>query len=216
MTMIGRRNGGSNLVVALAIAVLAAGIAFVVLATRVPSAPDLPALWPAPEFALVDQHGDTVRTDDLTGSPWIASFIFTNCTGVCPTISARMARLRDSLAVDGLLGRSVRLVSFTVDPARDTPAVLLDYAERYGGSSPSEWTFLTGSPPTAVRQLIQEGFHLTAVDPPADHADDDYQVMHAPRLLLVDSDGVVRAAYPAGDPDVVDRVLADVRGLAAD
>ncbi|MFW6201221.1 MAG: SCO family protein [Gemmatimonadota bacterium] len=202
---------------ALAIAVLAAGLAFVVLVTSVPSKPEPsepPALWDAPDFALIDQNGDTLRASDLDGAPWVASFVFTNCVDVCPTISARVARLRDSLAAEGRLGGDgVRLVSFTVDPERDSPDVLRGYAERYGGSPPDRWAFLTGEPASAVRELIQEGFRLSAVRPHSPADDGGYQVVHSPRLLLVDGDGIVRATYPATDAGVVARVLEDLRTI---
>ena len=75
--------------------------------------------WEIPPFHLVDQNGDTLRSSDLLGRPWVASFIFTNCPGVCPLISARMARIRDVLRSEGRLGLEVRLVSFTVVPSRN-------------------------------------------------------------------------------------------------
>lgn len=178
---------------------------------------DLAVLWPAPEFALVDQEGDSLRAADLRGDVWVASFVFTNCTGVCPLITARMARLRDSLAADGLLGEEVRLVSFSVDPARDTPEALRDYADRFDAGPPPGWAFLTGSPPERVRDMIQEGFKLTAVAMPAGPADTlaGYQVSHSPRLVLVDREGRVRGTYEATDPVAVDSLLGDVRRLAA-
>lgn len=171
---------------------------------------DLPVYWDAPEFALVDQTGDSLRRSDLLGRPWVASFIFTNCTDVCPLISARMALLRDRLDRE-LPGHDVRLVSFSVDPARDTPEVLGRYAEGFGGSPPGEWAFLTGTPPGAIQDLIQEGFRLTAGAAPADSS--DYQIVHSPRLLLVDARGRVRATYDSREADVVDRILADLRRL---
>lgn len=176
--------------------------------------PALPVYWDAPEFALVHQHGDTLRTGDLMGAPWVASFVFTNCTGVCPLITQKMARLRDSLRAEGLLGGEVRLVSFSVDPARDTPPVLRDYADRFGGSPPEQWAFLTGTPPEAVRNVIQKGFKLTASMPPGhEHGGGDYQVMHSPRLVLVDAAGRVRGLYDITEPDALERLSMDLRVL---
>ena len=176
--------------------------------------PDLPVYWEAPEFTLLDQLGDTVRTADLRGTPWVASFVFTGCTSVCPLITEKMAGLRDSLAAEGRLGSEVRLVSFSVDPARDTPGVLRDYAADVGGSPPQEWAFLTGSPPEAVRSMVQEGFKLTAVAPPGhEHAGGDYQVMHSPRVLLVDAEGLVRGLYETTEPDSMEQLGRDLHVL---
>jgi cytochrome oxidase Cu insertion factor (SCO1/SenC/PrrC family) len=171
----------------------------------------LPALWEAPDFALVDQNGDTLRTADLEVTAWVAHFFFTSCTGVCPATTARMAELRDSLARNGLLGEEVRLVSISVDPARDTVPVLHEYAARFGGSPPSEWAFLTGSSPEAIRQLLEEGFKVTASPaPPAADTVTNYQVNHSPRLELVDPEGRIRATYVATEPDAVARLRSDL------
>lgn len=174
----------------------------------------LAVLWQAPDFELVDQTGDTLRTADLEGTAWVAHFFFTSCEGVCPLTTSRMAGLRDRLAADGRLGDEVRLVSVSVDPARDTVAAIRDYADRHGGSPPSEWAFLTGSPPDAVREMIETGFRVTAThDPtPADTVT-NYQVGHSPRLQLVDAQGRVRATYDATEPDAMDRLRSDLEGL---
>lgn len=171
-------------------------------------------LWEAPDFALVDQHGDTLRAAELRGKAWVVSFFFTNCSGVCPLITSRMAALRDSLAGDGLLGEEVRLVSISVDPARDTVAALRAYAARFGGSPPADWAFLTGSPPESVRTLIQQGFKVTAHLPPeAGEAGEGYQVQHTPRVELVDGRGHVRGAYDVTEPESLTRLRADLRRI---
>lgn len=174
----------------------------------------LPVYWDAPEFALTDQEGGTLSTEDLRGKVWVASFVFTNCTGVCPLTSQQLAHLRDSLRDEGLLGGEVRLVSFSVDPARDTPAALREYAEQFGGSPPEEWAFLTGNPPEAVRGMIQEGFKLTATMPSEhQHESGDYQVMHSPRLVLIDAFVQVRGVYDTSEPDVMERLRGDLLTL---
>jgi cytochrome oxidase Cu insertion factor (SCO1/SenC/PrrC family) len=181
-------------------------------ATRPPS---LPVYWSAPAFALVDQNGDTLHSADLRESIWLASFVFTHCTDFCPRVTQEMARLRDSLRAQRLLGRTVRLVSFSVDPARDTPEVLHAYAATFGGSPASEWAFLTGSPPERVLRMIEEGFHLTARLLPAGPADTiaGYQVMHSMRIALVDRQGRVRGTYQATEADAMESLRADLRWL---
>ena len=191
----------------------------------------MPEYWPAPAFELVDQEGDSLRTTDLLGSVWIASFIFTNCADVCPGITARMARLGEDLRGEGVLGSGVRLVSFTVDPERDTPDVLREYAAGFGGLDPSQWVFLTGTEPDSVREMIQSGFHLTAMKPDYEpphgdagsgsgHAGEadaaSYQVMHAPRVLLVDRHGTIRGIYDATNPESMNAVLDDALDLLED
>src|SRR5262249_24304070 len=79
-----------------------------------------PLLGAIPSFDLVERSGRRVSRADLAGRPWVADFIFTRCSGTCPAISTRMAELRRKLRDQGL---SARLVSFSVDPTHDTPAV---------------------------------------------------------------------------------------------
>ena len=185
------------------------------VAWRATRRPPLPVYWSAPGFALVNQDGDSVRLADLQGTVWLASFIFTHCTDFCPRVTQEMARLRDSLQAHGLLGQKVRLVSFSVDPARDTPEVLHAYAAKFGGSPPPDWAFLTGSPPERVLRMIEEGFHLTARLMPAGPADTiaGYQVMHSVRIALVDRHGRVRGTYQAIEFEAMETLRADLRWL---
>src|ERR1700730_155471 len=78
-----------------------------------------------PTFQLTNQNGQPFGSAQLTGKIWIADFIYTTCPGPCPMISSRMSELQKPLDKT-----DVHLVSFSVDPEKDTPAVLRGYAER--------------------------------------------------------------------------------------
>jgi len=119
----------------------------------------LPVYGSVPDFALIDQLGRPVRRADLDGKVWIASFIFTSCPDECPLMTSEMAQLQSDLAhsVD------LRFVSISVDPERDTPAVLSQYAERFN-ADPDRWFFLTGDK-RAIHRLAREGFRLGIADP---------------------------------------------------
>jgi protein SCO1 len=119
----------------------------------------LPVYGSVPDFTLIDQNGRPLRKTDLAGKIWVANFIFANCPDECPLMTAEMAKLQADLA-DVL---ELRLVSITVDPEHDTPAVLFQYAERFR-ADPERWFFLTGDKP-AIYRLAREGFRLGVVDP---------------------------------------------------
>ena len=119
----------------------------------------LPVYGSVPDFALIDQRGRPVRRGDFDGKVWIASFIFTNCPDECPLMTSEMARLQSDLAHMA----DLRFVSISVDPDRDTPAVLSQYAERFN-ADPDRWFFLTGDK-RAIYLLAREGFRLGIVDP---------------------------------------------------
>ena len=158
-----------------------------------------------PDFELTDRSGRTVRTADLKGQYWIADFIFTRCTGVCPILTARMASLGASL--DG-----VRLVSFSVDPVWDTTEVLSRYAAGVpGGADTQRWLFLTG-PREDLYRLISEGFKLNVAERPADAAAGDL-ITHSDRLVLVDPEGRIRGYYHGSDDDSARRLAHDLERL---
>jgi protein SCO1 len=163
--------------------------------------PPLPVLGSVPSFQLTDQGGHSFGSADLAGHPWVAGFIFTSCTDTCPLITARMASLARKHP-------SLRLVSFTVDPARDGPAKLLDYG-RKAGADFARWSFLTG-PVETIRTLVTHGFKLTMLggDPKAGEGD----VVHDERLVLVDGAGHIRGYYD-GDADGVARLDRDAARL---
>jgi protein SCO1/2 len=91
------------------------------------------------DFTLTDQEGRAVSRSQLLGKVWVASFIFTRCATLCPQVCATLAQLQEQIRTEP----DVRLVSFSVDPDEDTPAVLKKYAARFG-ADPERWLFLTG------------------------------------------------------------------------
>ena len=104
-------------------------------------------------FRLTERSGRAMTDADLADRVWVASFIFTHCPLSCPRITSVMKGLQARLA-----GTDVQLVSISVDPERDTPEVLADYARKFG-ADPDRWWFLTG-PKADVERLIVERFKL--------------------------------------------------------
>ena len=101
----------------------------------------------------------------------------------------------------------VHLVSFTVDPEKDTPEVLRDYAERLH-AQPGRWDFLTG-PATAIYALIRNGFKLAV----SDGADEEGVPVHSTRVGPGRSAGNIRGYYDVTAPDAVTKLLADTNHL---
>jgi protein SCO1/2 len=153
-----------------------------------------------PPFRLTDQDGQTFGTQQLLGKIWVADFVYTTCPGPCPMVSSRMAETQKPLR-----DTDVRLVSFSVDPEHDTPAILRSYADKLN-AQPNRWKFLTGDKDTIYR-LIRDGFKLTTIPNGASGP------IHSTRLVLVDRNGVIRGYYEATDADAITRLLADVHHL---
>ena len=97
-----------------------------------------------PDFTLTTQADETLRRENLRGKVVLVSFVFTTCGGSCPVTTHRMNLVAQKLAGQGLLNDDrVRLLSITLDPARDTPEALRTYMKAYD-ADPAHWTFLTG------------------------------------------------------------------------
>ena len=191
--------------------VLLLGVAWVALRHgRTSPEAGLPQLGHVPEFVLTSSDGRPLSQADLAGNIWIADFIFTRCGGLCPTLSAQMARLQSALAREGM--PAVRLISFSVDPVNDTPAVLREYAQRCH-ADPARWSFLTGDH-EAMYQLIGQGFHLAVAErPPTESSDVNELITHSDRFVLVDRNLDIRGYYHGTDEDGMKQLLTDLKSL---
>jgi len=168
-----------------------------------------PEIGKAPEFLLVNRDGRQVDSTELLGSPWVADFIFTRCALSCPRMTERM------LGLEAMEPGGLQRVSFSVDPAYDSPQVLQLYADSWGITDP-EWLFLTGEKET-IRRLVTEGFKLGLDDePPPGAASPDEPILHSTRFVLVDGTGVVRGYYDAFRPEELNRLARDYRAVAAE
>jgi len=132
-----------------------------------------------PDFEFLTHDGRKLSRADLEGKIWVANFIFTRCTGPCPLLTSRMAELQQKLGRTS--PEDVRLVSFTVDPAYDTPAVLKQYAQAIG-ADPARWVFLTG-PAAQIESTIRKGFLQPLT------TGDNGEPVHSARFVLVDRGG---------------------------
>ncbi|HEX3902834.1 MAG TPA: SCO family protein [Polyangia bacterium] len=161
-----------------------------------------------PPFALTDQRGQPFGTRELAGKVWVADFIFTSCQEACPLLSQKMAEVGHRAR---RLGPDFHLVSFSVDPTRDTPARLAEYATRYG-ANPLAWSFLTG-PADAIEAAVvggfKEGMGKEKVTAPG-NADDQqgfWQIFHGEHLVLVDRQLRIRGYFEA-TPQGLDLLMA--------
>jgi protein SCO1/2 len=188
-------------------AVLLIALNWVVFAyawTRMHPHVELQHLWEVPQFSLTDQESRTVSDQNLRGKVWIADFIFTQCAGTCPMMTSKMADLQARLK-----GASVELISFSVDPVTDTPAVLKQYANRFKADS-ARWKFLTGG--TQQVNDVELGMKI-AVEPPKGND----PLLHSTHFLLVDGKGQVRGIYDNNEINAdkgMDQLVKDAKALA--
>ncbi len=156
-----------------------------------------------PEFKLTDQEGKPFSSAQLSGKIWIADFIFTSCAGTCPQMTQKMARLQATLPAE------IELVSFSVDPARDTPSVLKKYGSQWGADF-KRWHFLTG-PEMEIGRLTKKGFRLSY----AEGTDPAEPVIHSIRFVLVDKTGTLYGYYDSSEETAMRQLVTDASALLA-
>lgn len=158
----------------------------------------LPTIGPAPDFSLTSQDGAPVALHDLRGKVVALTFIYTECADTCPLLTEKMAQVQEALGSE--FGVRIAFVSITVDPQRDTPAVLKRYAESHGARL-SGWSFLTGEP-TSIRDVIRRYGVFAA-------GAADGEVDHTFLTSLIDAGGYLRVQYMGVqfDPDELRRDL---------
>jgi protein SCO1/2 len=131
------------------------------------------------DFTLIERNGEPFEASSLRGKVWVASFFFATCPGICLKMNQSIADLQTQLDPE------VRFVSITVDPDKDTPESLREYAKRVGATD--RWLFLTGSM-RDIKDIANDSFQVAAG--PASHSE---------RLMVVDRQGRVRGSYMVSD-----------------
>jgi cytochrome oxidase Cu insertion factor (SCO1/SenC/PrrC family) len=155
-----------------------------------------------PATALSDQRGN--RFDFATGGgrTTVVSFIYTRCrdASMCPLVAAKFARMQRELR-----GTPIRLVTVTIDPAYDTPAVLARYGAAYG-ADPAVWSLVTGPPSTIDDIVARLGIVVERLRSGA--------IVHSEGVVVLDARGRV-ARFVDGAAWLPDDVLGVAREVAS-
>lgn len=154
----------------------------------------LPAPRPVADFTLTDAHGRDFDSNRLRGRPSLVFFGFTHCPDICPTTLARLAGVRRELP-------GIQIVFVSLDPERDTPAVLGRYARAFH----PDLIAVTGPP--AARAPLESSLSVFSMRVPQPGG--GYSVDHSSALYLLDAQGRWVAAF--SPPFDVDRLTADLR-----
>ncbi|KGR77776.1 SCO family protein [Ureibacillus manganicus] len=169
--------------------------------------------YPIEDFTMTDHRGNTVTLEDFKGEPWLAMFIFTNCTTVCPPMTFNMTEIQSNLIERGV--EDYKIVAFSVDPEFDTPEVLTNYLSLYPVPDDSKWHLLTGYDQTFIEQFALDSFK-TLVKKPADGG----EVMHMVTFHLVDEKGTLvknYSGYSEAEGGVpFDTIAIDIKTLIED
>jgi len=161
-----------------------------------------------PDFRLKNQLGREVSWKDLEGKVVVASFFFTHCPTICPAMTRSMMRLQTGISSGLRVGdpqaKFFHILSFSVDPERDSVAALKKWADRWS-IDPDKWWLLTGSKKEIYDLSIQH-MKLLAVD----GGQVDTAFLHTDMMVLLDKNRVVRGYYHALDTASVGRLSRDI------
>ena len=161
----------------------------------------LSKIGPAPAFTLTTQDGKRLSLKELGGKVVAITFIYTGCVDTCPLLTAKMAGLQANFGSN--FGSKVFFISITVDPERDTPAILKRYAEAHRANT-AGWAFLTGS--TAQIQQVAKRYGIYYKKMSGGDVD------HTFLTSIVDQSGTLRVQY-IGVQFKPDDLLRDIQTL---
>lgn len=139
-------------------------------------------IGPAPKFELINQDNIKITNETYKGKVYVLEFFFTTCPSICPKMNLSMLAIENTFFGNPNFG----IVSITIDPAHDTPAVLKEHAKLLGVKS-SNWNFLTGDR-DYVFGLANKGFNLYV----GENSKVSGGFEHSGLFALIDKNGNIR------------------------
>lgn len=159
-----------------------------------------------PDFAFINQQGDTVTQKNVEGKIYVTDFFFTSCPTICPVMKRQMIKVYDKIKDNP----DVLILSHSIDPDHDTPDVLNKYAKDLGVQG-TQWAFLTGSK-EKIYDIGQGSYLVTAKED--DTAEGGY--IHSGAFILVDKERRVRGMYDGTTDEGTKKLMNDIDVLLAE
>lgn len=156
-----------------------------------------------PEVELIAQDGKPFSTSSFKGKVSVTDFFFASCGGICPQMTSQLSRVQQAFPANP----HFKMVSYTVDPERDSAEFLHQYAMRFKADT-AHWKFVTG-PKKSLYDLARYGYFLP-VEPGNGDSED---FIHSDQLVLVDRKSHIRGYYNGTDSAAVDSLIADIKIL---
>jgi protein SCO1/2 len=139
-------------------------------------------IGPVPNFELVNQNNEKITNDAYKGKVYVLEFFFATCPSICPKMNANMVTIQNAFFGNPNFG----IVSITIDPLHDTPAVLKEHAKAVGVKS-SNWNLLTGDK-DYIYNLSNKGFNIYA----GENSKVNGGFEHSGLFALIDKKGNIR------------------------
>lgn len=159
--------------------------------------------YTVPGFSLIDQDSNNINQATTAGKIYVADFFFTSCPSICPPMKRQMLRIYDKYQNNN----EVVLLSYSIDPKRDTVQKLRKYADKLGITNTEKWHFLTGNK-DSIYSLAESYLVSAAEDPdaPGGH-------IHDGNFILIDKQKRIRGYYDGTNAESVDKLLKDMDTL---
>lgn len=142
----------------------------------------LVTIGPAPKFELTNQDNVKISNEFYKGKVYVLEFFFATCPSICPKMNANMLTLQNEFFGNPNFG----IVSITIDPVHDTPAVLKEHAKILGVKS-SNWNFLSGDK-DYIYDLSNKGFNIYV----GENSKAQGGFEHSGLFALIDKNGNIR------------------------
>ncbi|WP_048602163.1 SCO family protein [Rubeoparvulum massiliense] len=175
----------------------------VVLATMIQWGPSVP---PIPELIMTNSFGDEVRLSETDGTIRLLTFIYIHCPDICPATTANQFFLQKRLQEAGYFGKEVQFITITMDPERDTPKQLHQYAQNFNVDFQG-WSFWSGTEAETEKAL--QAFNFYAQD------QGEGYYLHSTKMYLLDQERKVVKIYGMADEMDLDVIYLDMLQLVS-
>ncbi|GAB3336334.1 SCO family protein [Larkinella ripae] len=158
-----------------------------------------------PAFQFTNQDSMPVSDKNFDGKIYVTDFFFVTCPTICPKMKTQMKRVYDKFKGNS----DVMILSHTIDPEHDTPAVLKEFAGNLGINGP-QWQFVTGK----KEEIFKTGKSYMVVA--QEDAGAPGGLLHSGHFVLVDKEKHVRGMYDGTTEEGADKLMADMDRLLAE
>ena len=152
------------------------------------------------DFSMTNQNKENITHLDYDDHIYVADFFFTTCPSICPMMTENMVYLQSLL--NDL--PEIKLLSFSVTPAIDTPEVLKAYAQQKGVND-SQWNLLTGDK-KEIYNLARRSYLVVQEDGNGD----EHDMIHTENFVLIDRQRRIRGYYDGTQREAMDQIRADI------
>ncbi|MDB4347142.1 SCO family protein [Bacteroidia bacterium] len=157
-----------------------------------------------PSFQLVNQHGQNISNEVVSGKIYVADFFFTTCPGICPKMTLNMKILQEEFRQDS----TILLLSHSVTPEIDSVAQLAKYAKKHGINSPN-WHLLTGN----RKEIYNLGRNTYFIEEDLGVEKTDEDFLHTENFVLIDQQGHIRGIFSGLNKTSIAELIADIYTL---